>query len=282
MKKYKKSILISDQENIKLDEYFSCAAEPEHTHDYFELVYIEGGSGTHRVDDVEYKVEHGDLIFMNCNQRHSYESETGMKLVNFFITPEFISNELIDAESITELFRHSMFAEFNMEELPLKQCVSFSGIERKETDALTGMMVREYNQKSPGYKSVLQGGVRILFSKILRYMHTDIATDSRENEALFEDIMSYINENYNHKISLAEIAARSFYNPVYFGNMLKKYCGKSFSAYLKEKRLNEASELLKTTDLSVTEVMERVGYSDKKLFYAHFKEMFGNTPGKYR
>ena len=66
------------------------------------------------------------------------------------------------------------------------------------------------------------------------------------------------------------------------GNMLKKYCGKSFSAYLKEKRLNEASELLKTTDLSVTEVMERVGYSDKKLFYAHFKEMFGNTPGKYR
>ena len=282
MLEYKRDTMISDKENIAINEHIQTEFVESHIHDFFELVYIEEGSGTHYIDDVEYKVGHGDLIFISRNQTHSYKVLNKMKLVDILINPEFISSELIDSESIVTLFRHSMFAEFEVAAVPVCQRVRFKSNELKEMDALIGMMIREYEQKESGYRSVLQGGVRILFSKILRCMQKTEPDRGSESEELFRDILNFIDENYSQKISLSEIAAKTFYNPVYFGNMLKKYCGRSFSVYLKEKRISKAADMFKTTNKSVEEVMADVGYSDRKLFYAHFKEMYGITPGKYR
>ena len=52
--------------------------------------------------------------------------------------------------------------------------------------------------------------------------------------------------------------------------------------YIKEKRMAEAGRLLKDTDLSNEEIMNRIGYTDKKQFYSNFKEVYGQTPSSYR
>ena len=74
----------------------------------------------------------------------------------------------------------------------------------------------------------------------------------------------------------------SFYNPAYFGRLLKKHYGKTFSAYIKEKRMDKAAELLCDRGRTVDDVISVIGYSDRKLFYKHFKETFGMTPKEYR
>ena len=78
------------------------------------------------------------------------------------------------------------------------------------------------------------------------------------------------------------IAGMSFYNPAYFGRLLKKHYGKTFSAYIKEKRMDKASELLCDKTRTIDEVISVVGYSDRKLFYKHFKDSFGMTPKEFR
>lgn len=280
MLSYKKELLISKEENIYINKYTPEPSEDKHIHDFFELVYTKSGECIHYIDDTKYVTHHGDLVFISCGQTHSFEASAGTKLVNILITPEFISSELIDAESIITLFRHSMFTEFEISALPY-QCIHFEGAELNETDSVIDMLIREYNAKEPGYKSVMQGGVRILFSKLLRRIKPTGNNGAVKANVLLDDILSYIDENYSQKISLKEIAAQTFYNPVYFGNLLKKYCGKSFSAYLKEKRISKAAEMLKTTGKSIEDIMSEVGYSDKKLFYNHFKEMYNVTPGKF-
>ena len=60
------------------------------------------------------------------------------------------------------------------------------------------------------------------------------------------------------------------------------HCGVSLSEYIKEKRMAEAGRLLKDTDLSNEEIMNRIGYTDKKQFYSNFKEVYGQTPSSYR
>lgn len=276
---FKKELLIADAENISIKKINTKSCE-KHSHDFFELVYTAEGNGTHYIDDIAYKTGHGDLIFISCGQTHSYCSEKEMKIVNIMLKPDFISSELVGAESIITLFKHNMFAEF--EEAPplLKQCVHFKGKELSDVDALIDMLIRECTSKEKGYNSILQGGVRILFTKLLRCIGEEDKNEYKSKE-LFDDILSYIEENYNKKISLSDLAAQSFYNPVYFGKMMKKYCGKSFSTYLKEKRISKAASLLKEKQKSVEEVMAETGYSDKKLFYSHFKEIYNTTPGKF-
>ena len=281
--KYEKKVFISDKENITVQFYNTedYMPEEEHTHDFLEFVYIESGSGVHKIDNVEYFVKKGDVLFINIGQVHYFESIDDMHLMNILIDPNFISEELMDAETFSELFKYSMFTEFDTENISESQAVHFKEKEAIELDFLMKMMFCEYERKNIGYKSVLEGGIRIIFSKILRTICSQKSNADKISNELFLEIINYINENYNHKLSLSQLAAEYFYNPAYFGNMLKKYCGKNFSTYLKEKRIKEAARLIKEEGLTVDKVMERVGYSDRKFFYAHFKEITGTTPGKY-
>lgn len=275
---FKKEWLISEKENISIQERNVDFAE-KHTHEFFEFVYTQSGNCVHFIDDTEYRTKSGDMVFINRGQTHRMEGEG--KIINILIMPEFIDNELVGEENIINLFRHSMFAEFGYVESPVRQCVHFEGGDYADTESLVNMIVKEYKNKQCGYGSVLHGCVRVLFTKVLRLLYSESNTPTCKNDKLFGEIMSYIDENYTQKISLSELARKAFYNPVYFSDLLKKHCGKSFSAYIKEKRIKKAAELLKQKNKSIEEIMAETGYGDKKLFYTHFKEFYNTTPGKF-
>ena len=279
---YDRDSFIDENENATLKLDRSANGCSEHKHEFFEFVYTLKGTCTHYIDGTEYNVRHGDLLFINRNQTHSYGPSEGLEFVNILINPEFIGKELINTEDLITLFSHSTFEEFESLDVFFSQSVRFCGTERDEVDAVINMLLREYNEKRVGYKSIMQGGIRILFSKMLRSLQTGSSASAEEGNGLIEEIKNYIDENFDKKISLSEIAEKSFYNPIYFGNLLKKHFGKSFSTYVKEKRMAKAARLLQDTGKSVDEVMSLVGYNDKKLFYAHFKDAFGTTPGAKR
>lgn len=279
---YEKKKFIDEEENVTIMLDKRANGCPEHKHDFFEFVYTLKGKCTHYIDGTEYNVKHGDLLFINRNQTHAYTPSAGNEFVNILINPEFIAMELMNTESLITLFSHSMFDEFEAIDTFFSQCVHFIGTERTEIDTIIDILLREYKEKSIGYKSVMQGCIRILFSKMLRALQKKELSPVQESNELIEEIKNYIDENFDRKITLSEIAEKSFYNPIYFGNLLKKHFGKSFSTYIKEKRISKAAQLLKTTDKSVDEVMILVGYNDKKLFYSHFKETYGTTPGAKR
>lgn len=279
---YEKEHVINGEENVTVKIDRSGVGCAEHKHEFFEFIYILKGSATHYINGTEYTVKHGDLLFIDQNQTHSYLDSPGTEFVNILIVPEFIGRELINTESLITLFRHATFEEFDGFDSFYSQRVHFSGEERDETDTVVKLILREYNEKNVGYKSVIQGGIRIIFSMMLRALQKKESCHVSEENPLIEEIKSYIDENFNKKITLSEIAEKCFYNPIYFGNMLKKHFGKSFSTYVKEKRIAKAAELLQTSERSVDEVMALAGYNDKKLFYAHFKEIYGHTPGAMR
>lgn len=279
---YDRKRFINEAENVTVILDKKANGCPEHKHDFFEFVYTLKGTCTHYIDGKEYNVKHGDMLFINRNQTHSYEPSDVNEFVNILINPEFIGKELMNTESLITLFSHSMFEEFETMDAFFSQCVHFSGSERSEIDTVVEMLIREHREKNIGYKSVMQGGIRILFSRMLRALQSKDTASAENTDELLNEIKNYIDENFDKKITLSEIAEKSFYNPIYFGNLLKKHFGKSFSTYIKEKRVSRASELLRDTDKSIDEVMSLVGYNDKKLFYAHFKEMYGTTPGAGR
>lgn len=274
---YKKETTITENENIAVQVHETSFAEEKHMHEFIEIVYILAGSGTQIIDDAEYRVSHGDLLFMSYGQVHGFIPKDNIKFVNILLEPKFLSNELIDSDSIFEMFAHSMFDEFTEVNSFDRQCVHFGKTELSEIDNIINMIISEYSNKKVGYKSALHGYVRILFTHILRKLYSKTSV-----KEIMPDILEYIDEHCSEKIHLSDIAAKSFYNPAYFSRLLKQQCGKSFCAYVKEKRINKAAELLKDYNISVEMVMTSSGYNDKKLFYKHFKEIYGVSPGEYR
>ena len=54
-------------------------AEPEHLHEFVELVYILGGEGIHGIDGVEYAVRRGCLLLINYRQNHYFRTDSEME-----------------------------------------------------------------------------------------------------------------------------------------------------------------------------------------------------------
>ncbi len=103
------------------------------------------------------------------------------------------------------------------------------------------------------------------------------------SDNLIEDAISYIHENYNQQITLADISGRVYLSSYYFTKLFKSKTGKTFVEYLTDYRIDIAKKLLKSNlDYRIQDICEMVGYSDKKYFCKCFKKITGMTPAGYR
>jgi len=284
MYKFEKTQFLNPQENIRLEKKvsYSGAEQHEHIHDFVELVYIMEGSSIQRIDGMEFKASKGDMLFINYNQVHSYEVENDLTYVDILLTPSFMSEELLNVENIFEIFSISLFKEFVYTESENIQLVHFNGVDAIEIETIINDMMAEFSGKKTGYISILSGYMRVLFSKLLRRLKGNDSENVKYMTNITPDVMEYIDNHCYEKISLSQIAQKCFYTPSYFSHAFKKYCGKSLSEYVKKKRITYAMELLDTTDYTVSQISEMVGYNDKTFFYKVFKEAVGKSPKEYR
>jgi AraC family transcriptional regulator len=86
----------------------------------------------------------------------------------------------------------------------------------------------------------------------------------------------------NRELPLEEIAAAAFLSPFHFARLFKKLTGASPHAYLAALRVTRAQVLLAETDLSISEVSERVGYGSPSHFTKAFRQATGLAPRAYR
>jgi AraC-like DNA-binding protein len=94
-------------------------------------------------------------------------------------------------------------------------------------------------------------------------------------------ILSYIEDGLS-EATLDGLAREMGYSLQYTGTLAKRLLGVSFSELLQEKRCAAAAKLLKKTDLSVQEIIHRVGYKNESFFREIFKAHYGASPLAYR
>ncbi len=104
---------------------------------------------------------------------------------------------------------------------------------------------------------------------------------SSKNVELINNIKEYIKENIESDISLTVISDYYGITPQYISVLFKRETGQNFIKYLVEEKLEHAKELLKTTNLPVKNIAEKIGYTDRS-FFAIFKKNTGVTPKQFR
>ncbi|WP_195617614.1 response regulator [Clostridium paraputrificum] len=103
------------------------------------------------------------------------------------------------------------------------------------------------------------------------------------SKLLIEKAKEYINQNYsNTELSVEVICSQLHVSPTYFSTLFKKETGSNFINYLTSTRLNEAVNLLNTTDYKSYMIAEKVGYTEANYFSYVFKKKFGVSPSRYR
>lgn len=91
-----------------------------------------------------------------------------------------------------------------------------------------------------------------------------------------------IEERYDRELSLEACAEELNFHPVYLSRVFKKEAGVNFTEYLAEYRMEKAKTWLQTTNLKISEIAEKLNYTNPTAFIRTFRKITGTTPGKYR
>ena len=113
------------------------------------------------------------------------------------------------------------------------------------------------------------------------------ATVDQNNKKVDSAIAQAIMEAIRQRISQYDLSMECIANDLnvsvsYLGRILKKETGRTFVENVTDLRMQEAKKLLSSSDLSVAEITEKVGYTDASSFIRVFKRVEGVTPGAYR
>jgi AraC-like DNA-binding protein len=104
----------------------------------------------------------------------------------------------------------------------------------------------------------------------------------RRATSLSRALAAYVAENYAAPVSREEISAALKVSPNYLSRVFRQDTGLTPWQYLSQFRVVQAQKLLLTTELSVTEVAQRVGFSDPAYFVRVFHKETGRAPLQYR
>jgi AraC-like DNA-binding protein len=100
--------------------------------------------------------------------------------------------------------------------------------------------------------------------------------------ATLRRIREYVDTHLDQNIELESLAATAELSLYHFARTFKQSEGTTPHAFVLERRLARARELLARTDLSLSEVAFAVGFADQSHFTRRFRQMVGVSPGQFR
>ncbi|WP_028547399.1 AraC family transcriptional regulator [Paenibacillus sp. UNC451MF] len=97
-----------------------------------------------------------------------------------------------------------------------------------------------------------------------------------------DHMLAIIHQEYDSLLTLEICAAKLNYHPEYISRVFRKETGFMFSEYLSRHRLHMGKKLLVETDMTVTEISEKLMYNKPQNFIRYFRKLEGMTPGQFR
>jgi AraC-like DNA-binding protein len=98
----------------------------------------------------------------------------------------------------------------------------------------------------------------------------------------WQDIKEYLDNHYQEKISLDELASLFYINKFYLTRVFKEQYGLSIYSYLQQIKITHAKQLLRFTDDTLESISLACNMGDPTYFSRTFKKIEGISPGEFR
>ena len=235
-----------------------------HYHDELELIYVERGSIRAFSASKGMTLCEGDICFFMPCEIHSFQT----------VMP--------NNAYVIKLNPYSYVENIDFEQIRLNcNCLSPGDAEYHYFKALIDELREEYTEQSLGYEFAIRHCKNQIILALLRKLPHE-TVDHKRDGRLLDDVNHYLEDHYDQRIDLEELARVCHFSKFYFAHRLKEMSGMSFVEYLTVFRLDKAIPLLTEDRISITEIAHRCGFSNLRTFNRVFRMSYSMTPTEYR
>ncbi len=235
----------------------------------------------HWLEGMEFPVTAGDVFLLQGQQHHYFHDRRNLDLINIMYDPEKIGlpeNELRKMPGYCAMFmlepayrrQHRFASRLHLKRVPLAHA-----------ERLAEEMEKESEETGPGYEVALRAKLLELLVFLSRAY---TKTDTTEAHALLRvgNVIGALENNYAKEWSLDELTAIAHMSRSNLMRVFRKATGQTPIEYLIRLRIQRAMELLRNSDLSITEIALEIGFNDSNYFTRQFRRVLGESPRSFR
>ena len=258
------------------DFYCRPSSAQSHWHHDVEFIAVIEGSILYNVNGEIIRMCAGEGIFVNAQQFHYILSDDGA--YSRFYCAVLHPMLLCSSYRVEQLYVRTVLENDSIPYLFLRNSIPW----QKEVLHYVG----ELYEKSRNGAAELR--IQQMFMELWEILYENMGdkkeTVSGSNHSLsvLKNMIMYIHQGYHDKIALEDICKAGGVGKTTCTAIFKKYVGCTPNAFLTEFRLQKAVELLRETDMSITEIAYETGFSGASYFAETFKQKFGCSPREYR
>ena len=246
---------------------------PAHRHSDIEISFCQSGSYEIRINNQIHIVHEGEFALILPMETHEYpDVKAGpAQCLTLMVGPNFLGEYY-------NPFIHSAFETV--------YSLKMGSPERTTLLRLFNEIVEL--RKAPTEFSALQiqGNLYQISALILEHLpiqqNKKTLTKNLQDLSKIEKALEIIHYNYADPLSIDAVSHICGYSKSNFCTIFKNITGATFHSALNQQRIEVACLHLQSSDLTIEEISEKVGFTDTKSFCRVFKKTIGITAGEYR
>lgn len=269
-----------------------------HRHPHYEIVYVLDGEFVQHMENGVFRYQAGDACFLNRNVEHREGYESNCTLVFLNLQQEFLES----------LYAPSALCPDNAQYRPgeIKKFVEENrrtdvGFEREYLDfagtaswkqnggqppssQILDRIAEELSLEATGYAFRVQALLLQFFEGLedpQNYHLSRIRIDSNSEEFIFARLSRYLEERRG-RATRHELGEILHYNGDYLNRIVKRQTGMTISQLGRKICLQNARQLLAGTDMSISAIIDELGFVNRTFFYRVFTETEGMSPKEFR
>jgi AraC-like DNA-binding protein len=243
---------------------------------FYDITFVTNARGRIRLDSRDYAIGPHHVVFTSRGQIRSWLLEEELTGFAVFFRPEFFLTFLAAPRFLGTIpgFRSGSPAVF-----PLESGV-FTDLVRQVQE-----LILEIKEGRPATDDLVHGTVYRLLLDLRRRLDRDTGpalTRAGASSTVVERYLELLDQEPRADRTVRECAARLGVSPGYLNRLTQRQLGLEASRVAQDRLMIEAQRLLRFTELTVSQVAWRLGFSDPAYFARFFRTHRGESPRAFR
>ena len=242
-----------------------------HYHAFCKFLLFKSGAGCYMIDGLRYELQPGDVVLVDCNKVHKPEiqPDCDYERTILYLDPNFLVRESTGGCDLKALFAKEQ-----------GHILRLSAGQYQAVSAICEALEAELAQNGHGREILSKALVLQLMATLCRYQQKgelEFAQPAQPKNDRILDVLRYLDEHLCEELEVEQVAEHFFISKYQLMRLFNKETGTTIHAYLIQRRLLVARELIKE-GLSATDACFKAGFRSYSSFTRAYSKYFGSTP----